>query len=67
MSKLLGENKKFFEILTQPLKSAGKGGKIAAAVAALAVAASYIISGKLSANENAAVIDHKMHTGHRES
>ncbi|MBR1460451.1 hypothetical protein IJ596_02305 [bacterium] len=67
MSKLMGENKKFFEILKSPIKSAGKGGKIAAAVASLAVLASYVISGKLSANENAAVIDHKMHTGHRDA
>ena len=67
ISKLMAEHNKLSSILLNPVKSAGKGGKIAAAVASLAVLASYVISGKLSANENAAVIDHKMHTGHRDA
>jgi len=67
MSKLMGENQKFFEILKHPVRSAGRGEKIAAAAASIAVLASYLISGKLTANENAAVIDHKMHTGHRDA
>ena len=67
MSKLLGENVKFLDILKNPMKSAGKSGRIIAAVASAVVLASYMIAGKLNANENAAVIDHKMHTGHRDA
>ena len=66
-SELLKEGTKFFEIYKHPLKSAGKTGKIIAGVASAVVLASYLIAGKLQANQNAAVIDHKMHTGHRDA
>ena len=49
----------FWDACKNPLKSAGKGGRIVAAVGSLAVLASYVISGRLSANEKAAGIDHK--------
>lgn len=54
------------DVIKHPIKHLGKGGKIATAIAGLGTLAYHIISGKLNANQNTAVIDHKLHVGHRD-
>lgn len=64
--KLMTNIKNYKEILKNPLKSAGTTGKILAGVAGGLVLASYIVAGKLQANEETAIIEHKMKTDHRD-
>ena len=63
--KLIEHPKNYKEIFTNPLKAAGKTGKILAGTAAALLLVSNIVAGKLQANENTAVIEHKMNTDHR--
>jgi hypothetical protein len=63
--KLIAHPKNYKEIFTNPLKAAGKTGKILAGTAAALLLVSNIVAGKLQANENTAVIEHKMNTDHR--
>ena len=63
--KLLTHPKNYKEIFKHPLNAAGKTGKILAGTAAAILLVSNIIAGKLQANENTAVIEHKMNTDHR--
>lgn len=54
------------DVLKHPVKHLGKGGKIAVAALGLGTLAYHLIAGKLRANQNTAVIDHKLHVGHRD-
>lgn len=63
--KLISHPKNYKEIFRHPLNAAGKTGKIIAGTAAAILLVSHIIAGKLQANENTAVIEHKMNTDHR--
>jgi len=60
------EGPKFAQILKHPIKNISKSGKIIAGIGAAAVFAYHLIAGKLSANQRTAVIDHKLHVGHRD-
>ena len=53
------------QILKNPLKSAGRAGKIFAGAVGAVVLASYAVAGKLHANQDTAVIEHKMNVDHR--
>ena len=61
----LKEGKTLMQILKTPLKSAGRAGKVFAAAAGVVVLTSYAIAGKLRANQDTAVIEHKMNVDHR--
>ena len=61
------EGPKFTQILRHPLKNISKSGKIIAGIGAAAVMAYQMITGKLTANQKTAVIDHKLKTGHRDA
>lgn len=64
---LLKEGHKLLDIIQKPLSSAGKAGKITAGIAASLVLLGHLVAGKLQANQNTAVIDHKMKVGHRDA
>lgn len=64
--KLLSDPKNYKNILSRPLKSIGTAGKVIAAVAGTLVLATNIVKGKLKANEDTAIIEHKMRTDHRD-
>ena len=64
--KLLKEGVKILDIYKHPAASAGKTGKIIAGVGALAMFAGHIIAGKLRANQDTAVIEHKFRVDHRD-
>lgn len=61
----LKEGKTVMQILKNPLKSAGRAGKIFAGAVGAVVLASYAVAGKLHANQDTAVIEHKMNVDHR--
>lgn len=63
--KLLKEGVKILDIYKHPASSAGKAGKIIAGVGAAAVFVGNIIAGKLRANQDTAVIEHKFRVDHR--
>ena len=50
---------------TNPLKTAGKTGKIIAAVAGAVVLSGHLIAGRMKANQNSAVIEHKVDVPHK--
>ena len=64
--KLLKDGVKMLDIYKHPAASAGKAGKIIAGIGALAVFAGHIIAGKLQANQDTAVIEHKFRVDHRD-
>lgn len=60
------EGPKFVQIIKQPLKNISKSGKVIAGIGAALVFGYHLIAGRLSANQKTAVIDHKLHVGHRD-
>ena len=60
------EGPKLLDVLKNPIKTAPKGGKILAAVAAATVLTVNLVKGVFASNQKTAVIDHKMKTGHRD-
>ena len=60
------EGPKLWDTIRHPIQHIGKTGKIIAGVAAGSVLVFNLIKGKLDANQNTAVIDHKLKTGHRD-
>lgn len=56
---------KVLDILKNPLRTAGTTGKVVAGIAGTLVLVSNIVKGKLQANENTAVIEHKFNVDHR--
>ena len=54
----------FSAMFKQPFKAAGKAGTIVAALGGVAVLAGHLVAGKLEANENSSVIEHKMDVAH---
>lgn len=62
--KVAFKNAKALEVLKNPLKTAGKTGGALAIVAGGAVLAYEVIAGRLKANQNSAVIEHKMDVEH---
>lgn len=57
---------KLLEVIKHPINNIGKSGKIIAGISAVTVFAYHLIAGKLGANQKTAVIDHKLHVGHRD-
>ncbi len=60
------EGPSLWKTISQPLKHISKSGKIIAGIGSALVLAYNLIAGKLGANQRTAVIDHKMHSGHRD-
>lgn len=58
---------RFIEIVKHPLKHIGRSGKNIAGIGASFVLAYHLIAGKLDTNQITAVIEHKMHVGHRDN
>lgn len=56
---------KLSETILHPLKHISKPSKFIAGIASAAVLAYQLIVGKMDANQKTAVIDHKLHVGHR--
>lgn len=56
---------KVCDILKNPLRVAGTTGKVVAGIASALVFATNIVMGKLQANQNTAVIEHKFNVDHR--
>lgn len=54
------------DVIKHPVKHLGKGGKIAVGALGLGTLVYHLVAGKLRANQNTAVIDHKLHVGHRD-
>lgn len=54
-----------WQTLRHPINNIGKSGKVIAGVGSGLVLAYHLIKGKLDANQNTAVIDHKLKVGHR--
>ncbi len=54
------------EILRYPTRYIGKKGKVFSAITGIGVLIYHIVKGKLDANQNTAVIDHKLKIKHRE-
>jgi hypothetical protein len=52
------------DIIKNPLKTAGKSGKILAAAAGALVLTAHLIAGRLEANQKSAVIEHKVDVPH---
>ena len=48
------------------MKTAGLSGKLLALAAGTAILVTHIVKGKLAANQNTAVIEHKMNVDHRQ-
>ena len=64
-SKAIIKNEKTLkEIIKNPITTAGKTGKVLGAITAVAVLTGNIIAGRLHANQNSAVIEHKMDVKH---
>lgn len=59
------EGPTLWNTIRHPLKNIGKSGKIIAGIGSAAVLGYQLVSGKLTANQRTAVIDHKLKTGHR--
>lgn len=51
-------------LITHPFKSAGTTGTILSTLAGLATMAGFIVDGKMRANQNSSVIEHKMDVAH---
>ena len=62
--KVIKNEKTLSEIITNPLKTAGKTGKALAIIAGGAVLAGHLIAGRMKANQNSAVIEHKVDVPH---
>ncbi len=60
------EGPKFTQIFRHPISNISKSGKIIAGVGAAMVFAYHLIVGRLNSNQKTAVIDHKLHVGHRD-
>lgn len=54
-----------WETLRHPINNISKSGKIIAGAGSGLVLAYHLVKGKLDANQNTAVIDHKLKVGHR--
>ena len=59
------EGPSLLQTLRHPINHIGKSGKIIAGVGSGLVLGYHLIKGKLDANQNTAVIDHKLKVGHR--
>ena len=59
------EGPSLWQTLRHPINNIGKSGKVIAGVGSGLVLAYHLIKGKLDANQNTAVIDHKLKVGHR--
>lgn len=57
---------KLSETILHPLKHISKSGKVIAGIASGSVLAYQLVMGKMDANQKTAVIDHKLHVGHRD-
>ena len=62
--KVIKNEKTLSQIITNPLQTAGKTGKALAIIAGGAVLAANLIAGRLKANQNSAVIEHKIDVPH---
>lgn len=62
--KVLATNAKIADIAKHPFKTAGKFGGVIAVIAGGAVMAGEIIAGRMKANQNSAVIEHKLDVAH---
>ena len=60
------EGPKLWAVVRHPLKNMPKSGKIISGIASASVLAYQLVAGKLQANQNTAVIDHKLKVGHRD-
>jgi len=60
------EGASIWQTVRHPLNNISKSGKVTAGIASGVVLAYHLIKGKLTANQNTAVIDHKMKVGHRD-
>lgn len=60
------EGPKLWVTICHPLKHIPKSGKVIAGVSSGSILAYHLIKGKLQANQNTAVIDHKLKVGHRD-
>lgn len=56
-----------WQTIRHPVNNISKSGKVIAGIASGAVLAYHLIKGKLDANQNTAVIDHKLKVGHRDA
>ncbi len=54
------------KLITHPFKHIGLAGKILTVVSGLGVFGYQLVKGKLNANQNTAIIDHKLKIGHRD-
>lgn len=54
------------KLISHPFKHIGKAGKILSVAAGLTTLGYQLIKGRLDANENTAIIDHKLKVGHRD-
>lgn len=59
------EGPSFWQIVRHPINNISKSGKVIAGVGSGLVLAYHLVKGKLDANQNTAVIDHKLKVGHR--
>lgn len=59
------EGPSLWQTLRHPINNISKTGKVVAGVGSGLVLAYHLIKGKLDANQNTAVIDHKLKVGHR--
>ena len=62
--KVIKNQKTLSEIITHPLQTSGKTGKLLAILAGGAVLAGNIVAGRLKANQKSAVIEHKVDVPH---
>lgn len=61
---IIKNEKTFKDVIKTPLKTAGTTGKVFAVLAGLTMLGINIVKGKLKANQNSAVIEHKMDVAH---
>ena len=62
--KVIATDAKFNDVIKHPFKTAGKFGAAMATIAGGAVLAAEVIAGRMRANQNSAVIEHKMDVAH---
>ena len=60
------EGPKFSQVFRHPISNISKSGKVIAGIGAAMVFAYHLVVGRLNANQKTAVIDHKLHVGHRD-
>lgn len=64
--KAIKSGETLLNVIKHPMKTAGLSGKLLALAAGTAILVTHIVKGKLAANQNTAVIEHKMNVDHRQ-